>query len=210
MLAHAAIAVLTAVACHREGAPASASRDVSQAAAVRAVPLSTARELAENSSAAASVARPGLIFGTNDSGYDAVLFAFDTTGADRGRWRLQGATNRDWEAVAVARCELGGDTWCVLVGDVGDNAGEREHVTIYRVPEPAPIGAGEEGTLVPDVLTVRYDDGPHNVESLVVAPDGSLLLVTKEAARAGKGRVRPTMVYRVAPPAWGATRRPLP
>ncbi|MCC6773083.1 MAG: hypothetical protein IT360_17980 [Gemmatimonadaceae bacterium] len=174
------------------------------AAAVRSVPLATARALAENSSAAASVASPGVAFSVNDSGNDAVLFAFDTTGADRGRWRLQGATNRDWEAVAVARCDPEGAAWCVFVGDVGDTAGERAHVTIYRVPEPAPIGAGEQGTLVPDVLRVRYDDHQHNVESLVVAPDGSLLLVTKEAARASKGRIRPTMVYRVSPPHWGS------
>lgn len=203
-VAHAVLSVLTAGACHREGGAVSVSGDVAQAARVRTVPLATARALAENSAAAVSVARPGLIFSINDSGNDAVLFAFDTTGADRGRWRLKGATNRDWEAVAVARCEPGGESWCVFVGDVGDNGGEREHVTIYRVPEPAPIGTGETGTLVPDALDVRYDDHQHNVESLVVAPDGSLLLVTKEAARARKGvRVRPTMVYRVASPRWG-------
>lgn len=203
MLAQAVIAVLTAVACHRDGGATSDGRGMVPAAAVRTVRLPTARALAENSAAAVSIARPGLIYGLNDSGHDAVLFAFDTTGADRGRWRLEGATNRDWEAVAVARCEPGGDTWCVFVGDVGDNAGSRDQVTIYRVAEPAPIGAGEEGTLVPDVLTVRYDDLPHDVESLVVAPDGSLLLVTKETTRVRKGRLRPAMVYRVAPPAWG-------
>ena len=202
-IARTSLIVLAVLACQREGAPATAATDLALAASIRAVPLALASVLAENSAAAASVAEPGLLFGVNDSGHDAVLFAFDTTGADRGRWRLQGATNRDWEAVAVARCEPGGEAWCVFVGDVGDNDLDREHVTIYRVPEPTPIGASEEGTLVPDVLALRFDDRPHNIEAMVVAPDGSLLLLTKEPTRSVRGRVRPTLVYRAPPPGWG-------
>ncbi|MEP7380912.1 MAG: hypothetical protein ABI910_04455 [Gemmatimonadota bacterium] len=158
----------------------------------------------ENSAAAASVSQPGIIFTVNDSGNDPMLFAFDTTGADRGRWRLEGARNRDWETVAVGRCEARGEQWCVFIGDVGDNSLSRPSVTIYRVAEPAPLARGGEGVLTPDVLRARYPDSPHNVETMVVAPDGALLLLTKDVMRSASGGLRPTMMYRLATGAWRA------
>lgn len=166
-------------------------------------PLAVAADLDENSAAAASVAQSGVVFSVNDSGHEPELFAFDTTGADRGRWRIQGAMNRDWEAVAVGRCAPAREPWCVYIGDVGDNAQRRPLVTIYRVAEPTPIAAGDAGALRADALVVRYPDGAHNVEAMIVAPDGSLQLFTKEQRRRGRRVVAKTLVYSLAARAWG-------
>lgn len=170
---------------------------------VRVTPLAFARDVDENSAAAASVAHPGLVFTINDSGNDPELFAFDTTGGDRGRWRIEGAMNRDWEAVAVGRCGPEHDAWCVYIGDVGDNARRRPLVTIYRVAEPAPLAAGERGSLRADVLIARYPDGAHNVEGMVIAPDGAVQLVTKELRRSGGRGPATTLVYELPARAWG-------
>jgi hypothetical protein len=170
---------------------------------VRIATLAMANDLGENSAAAASVDQPGILFGVNDSGHEPELFAFDTTGADRGRWRIVGAINRDWEAVAVGRCVPGGGAWCVYIGDVGDNALRRPLISIYRVAEPAPLAGGERGELRADVLIARYPDGAHNVEGMVVAPDGSLHLFTKELRRSGRTAPAATRVYELAPRLWG-------
>ena len=162
-----------------------------------------AADLDENSAAAPSVDHPGVVFTVNDSGNEPELFAFDTTGADRGRWRIVGAINRDWEAVAVGRCAPERDAWCVFIGDVGDNALRRPLVTIYRVAEPTPLAAGERGELRADVLVARYPDGPHNVEAMVVAPDGSLQLITKQLRRSGGRPPAATLIYALAARLWG-------
>lgn len=171
---------------------------------VRIATLAAASDMDENSAAAASVAHPGIVFTINDSGNEPELFAFDTTGADRGRWRIEGATNRDWEAVAVARCTPARDDWCVFIGDVGDNALRRSSISIYRVPEPRPLAAGEGGSLRADVLVARYPDGAHNVEAMIVVGNGAVQLMTKERRR-GSARVpSATLVYEIAAQLWGS------
>lgn len=212
--ARAVVCVVAAmcVACSRAGdrlgeegesvADAPAGQD-SLARRVRVVSLASAREMDENSAAAASVAHPGVLFTINDSGNDAELFAFDTTGADRGRWRIEGAVNRDWEAIAVGRCAPADERWCVFIGDLGDNALRRPLVSIYRVTEPAPLAAGDGGVLRADALVARYPDGPHNVEAMVMAPNGALQLITKERGRRGRRIPAPPRVYELAAHAWG-------
>lgn len=170
---------------------------------VSVVPLASAQDMDENSAAAASIAHPGVLFTINDSGHDPELFAFDTSGADRGRWRIEGAVNRDWEAVAVGRCAPADERWCVFIGDVGDNALRRPLISIYRVVEPEPLAAGERGTLRADALVARYADGNHNVEAMVVTPKGGLQLITKERGRSGRRVPVPTRVYEIPARAWG-------
>jgi hypothetical protein len=61
------------------------------------------------------------------------------------------------------------------VGDIGDNDAKRKRVTIYRVDEPRDIA----GPLRADVFHATYPDGPRNAESLFVAGDGRLHIVSK-------------------------------
>src|ERR1041385_7437278 len=68
--------------------------------AVVTVDLRSRRDLVENSAAAMSAWQPGVLFTINDSGNEALLFALDTPGADRGAWRVQGSTDIDWEAAS--------------------------------------------------------------------------------------------------------------
>lgn len=156
------------------------------------------RELKESSGVAVSRAQPGVLWSINDSGNDPVLFATDTLGQDRGTFTVAGATNEDWEAIRLAPC---GTRACLYIGDIGDNEGNRHDIVIYRVPEPvAPRAAGgrapPRGTARATALRVRYPDGPHDAESLLVTPAGDLLILTK-----GGKAIR---LYRVPASAWGA------
>lgn len=175
------------------------------------VPLQARRELVENSAAALSHTQPGVWFTINDSGNDPWLFALDTTGADRGAWRVSGATNVDWESASVGPCSAPSraDTSaaavgeCVYIGDTGDNDANRPSRVIYRVREPVAQRAGFFGDVTAASLPYRYSDGPHDVEAMYAAPNGDLYLITKRRLRDAARRLRPALVFRLDADAWG-------
>jgi hypothetical protein len=124
-----------------------------------------------------------------------MLFALNAQGAVTGRVQLAGATVEDWEAVAVGPCAAGS---CIYVGDIGDNNASRKRITIYRVPEPA---GAESSLAVTDIFHATYPDGAHDAETLLVAADGTVFIVTK-------GDTGPIGLYRFPKPLTaGATHR---
>ena len=155
------------------------------------------RQLTESSGVAASRTRPGLLWTFNDSGNDPILFATDTLGRDLGTFRVAGATNEDWEAIALGPC---GAKQCLFVGDIGDNAERRQDVVIYRVPEPRLGGSarGRRATPPATALHVRYPDGPHDAESLILSRAGDLFIITKDGKQ--------PRLYRIPAAAWKAGR----
>jgi hypothetical protein len=139
-------------------------------------------ELPEGSGLAASRRTPGRFWSLNDSG-DPVLFALDANGRAVGRLTISGATVEDWEAVAVGPCPAGS---CIYVADIGDNDAERQRITVYRITEPADATGSVKVT---DAFHATYPDGAHDAESLLVTPEGRLLIVTK-------GDTGPVSLYR--------------
>lgn len=221
-------ALIPAIACSNAGnKPSTESSDESLKAretklyavtdTMGALPVShraiavTAREgLVENSGVAMSGEQPGVLFTINDSGNEPVLFALDTTGADRGAWRISNAPNVDWEALSAGPCSTPGPpadsarrtSRCLYIGDVGDNDANRDSVHIYQLAEPRAQGAGFIDTLRARRLTFRYEDEPHDVEAMYVTADGTVHLVTKRALRAWHLKLRPSLVFRIPASAW--------
>ncbi|MEO5800590.1 MAG: hypothetical protein ABIS00_14215 [Gemmatimonadales bacterium] len=159
--------------------------------------------LGEASGAALSVANPGLFWTIDDSGNPPDLYAVDSTGALKADFALTGATNVDWEEVAVGPCGAGR---CVYIADTGDNNERRKNATIYRVTEPAIIPDPRVGARpLTGVESIRlvYPDQPHDVEAMAVTSSGEILLVTK-------GRSRGILVFSVPASAWGSTRTVTP
>lgn len=152
--------------------------------------------LSEASGLVPSPDHPNLFWAQNDSGHDAELFAFDSTGRALGTVRVQGARNRDWEALASGPCDHG---VCLYIGDVGDNSAQRAQVRVWRLPAPNPA---DTLSAAAEQLTLRYADGPHDVESMWIAPDTAVYLLTKRPERDQSGAARPARIYRVAPSAW--------
>lgn len=178
------------------------------------IPLAARPDLVENSAAALSRTQPGVWFTVNDSGNDPWLFALDTTGADRGAWRVRGATNVDWESASVGPCgapqpadtsasDARDGAECVYIGDTGDNSARRRSRVIYRVREPAAQRAGFIGDVTAESLRYRYSDEPHDVEAMYVAPNGDIYLITKRRLRDAAGRLRPALVFVLPADAWG-------
>ncbi|GAA0368427.1 WD40 repeat domain-containing protein [Actinoallomurus spadix] len=126
----------------------------------------------ESSGLAASRRHPGIVYTFNDSGGSPRLFAL---GADDCRVRaaitLGGARNRDWEAMAV-----GGDGG-LYVGDIGDNLKDQPYSTVYRIPEPRTI---RTQTVRATAYRIKFDDGPHNAETLMIDPRTNRLYVASK------------------------------
>lgn len=157
--------------------------------------------LTESSGVAVSRHHAGVLWTHNDSGDGPLLYAVDSTGRRLATFRVRDAAIADWEDLALGRCPgtAGRDAACLYIGDIGDNAGHRPFVTLYVVREPDPATAGDTTAATEPArsLRIRYADGPHDAEALVVDGDGGVGIITK-------GRGGPILRYEI--PA-GALRR---
>jgi hypothetical protein len=128
----------------------------------------------ELSGLVASRARPGLLWTHNDSGDGARLLALTTTGRTVAEATLRGAQNVDWEDIER------GPGGALLVGDIGDNSGERASVVVYRVPEPRVDVGGGRSVAVAARYELRYPDGARDAEALLYdRSSGAIVIVTK-------------------------------
>jgi hypothetical protein len=149
-------------------------------------------EATELSGLVASAAQPGVLWTHNDSGDRARVFAVKADGSVVADLDVPGAQAVDWEDIALARGKL----W---LGDIGDNAEARDGIDVYVVPEPDVPASGSTASATR--LALRYPDGAHNAETLLVNPltGRELAIVTKDiSGRSG--------VYVARAPAWRLRR----
>lgn len=148
----------------------------------------------ETSGLAPSLRTPGLLWLHDDSGNPPFLHAVDPDGNPVGTLQVGGVKNTDWEDLASV--VLDGKPWLV-VGDVGDNDAVRRSVLIHFVAEPDRAALAAAGRLAEQpaaTLTVTYEDGPRDVESLAVDPrERAIYLLSK--------RDEVPRLYRIALPA---------
>jgi hypothetical protein len=157
------------------------------ASAAEVLPAATvaSNDAIELSGLASSRVNDGVLWAHNDSGDTARVFAVGAHGEALATYTLAGADALDWEDIAVGP-SASRDASELYVGDIGDNARARTDVVVYRLREPkvardaAPIVATLSSV---DRLTLRYPDGPHDAETLIVdSVSGDLIIVTKDAA----------------------------
>jgi hypothetical protein len=140
----------------------------------------------ESSGIVASRTTPGLYWTHNDSGDGPYIYALDEHGARRGTWRVKGASARDWEDIAAGPGPDAGASY-LYVADIGDNGERRSEIIVYRLKEPTVKPADSLSTKLKPLVTddaeaiqLRYPDGAHDAEALLVHPkSGDLYIVTK-------------------------------
>jgi hypothetical protein len=116
------------------------------------------------------LSRSGLLWTHNDSGGAPQVFGLSRTGQLRATVTLAGATNVDWEDIAIRGRTL-------YVADIGDNLAARADIAIYRFAEPAP----GTSTVPADRIVLRYPHGPRDAEALLIDPrSGTVVIVTKD------------------------------
>jgi PKD repeat protein len=185
-------ATVTLTVTDADGASASATLTVTPAAASCPViegvwssgELGHA-ELDESSGLMISRGIPDLMWTHNDSGDSARLFAVGLDGRDRGVFTLSNVTAEDWEDSALYTDRQTGET-TLFIGDIGDNAQVREHITVLMVPEPdAALLDSDTDTAITDfsALTLAYpDDRALNADTLLADPQtGDLYIVAADA-----------------------------
>lgn len=140
----------------------------------------------ESSGIAASKRNRDLFWTHNDSGDGPFIYAFDRQGEHRGVWRVWGAEAQDWEDMAIGPGPKRGGSYLYL-GDIGNNSLKREEIVVYRVAEPlisskdsSSTNESPHTTQRAEVIRLKYPDGKHNAETLLVHPStGDLYVVTK-------------------------------
>lgn len=174
------------------GAATPSSR-LADAACVGALKVADAGRIAssditEASGLVASWLNDGVWWITNDSGDSARIFAVDVDGGLLATVALDGAVARDWEALAIGP-PMAGLNPTLYVGDTGDNAmmsnpaRGRSSLRVNRLTEPVIDRdvAPQRLRARVEVLTLRFPDGPHDVEAMLVDPvAGDLVFVTKD------------------------------
>lgn len=142
----------------------------------------------EASGVALSTTAPGLIFLVDDGTGTDDLAVVDHQGALITRVELSGVSAGNAEALAAGPCGAaiprpdGTEGNCLYVGDIGDNAEKRPEIVVYRAAEPelSDVAPGADPlTVEADEWRYTYPDRPQNAESMMVTPDGSIVVVTK-------------------------------
>lgn len=181
-----AVVLAVAAACATTGPPAgspNARSDSVEPGKAKVVCHIRDDRLSEISGLAPSLAHPGILWTHNDSGDTARAFAIDANDCKvRAVVQFSGVQARDIEAVATGRDGSGKPV--LWLADIGDNRGTWPTVRLYRIPEPTQLA---DETVAAKTFTVRYPDGSHNAEALLVAPtpNGPMWLATKRDAAAG-------------------------
>jgi hypothetical protein len=142
----------------------------------------------ESSGLVASRTTPGVYWTHNDSGDGPFLYAIGTDGESRGVWHVAGAQAIDWEDISVGPGTVRGKSY-LYIGDIGDNSSTRKEIVVYRVVEPRPTLADQSAskskpriTENAEAIRLRYPDGKHDAEALLVDPkSGNIYVVTKVA-----------------------------
>ena len=143
------------------------------------------KDVKESSGLAISPCQPNVFWTHNDSGDDAFIYAMDSSGKNLGTYEVTNARNDDWEDMAAYK-EADG-TCYLYIGDTGNNKLERSEIPIFRVKEPTISNSGsasdEEDSLRTEpaqTATFKYQDTPHNSETMMVNPKtGDVYVLTK-------------------------------
>lgn len=137
----------------------------------------------ESSGLAASRRYPGVLWTHNDSGDEPNVYCLDLQARSCGTWRVTGAQAFDWEGMAAGPGPRPDQSYLYL-GDIGDNLDQRSDIVLYRIPEPTPPAPGvlsPASTAPAEALRLRYPDGPHNSEALLVHPvSGDVYVIAKD------------------------------
>ena len=147
----------------------------------------------EASGISASVQFPKRLYHVNDSGSGPFFYQTNLFGRDLKKIRINGFNPKDVEDLAYGKC---GDDYCLVIGDIGDNAKARSIVTFVLIKEEEDLGTVVDAR---HIVHAKYPDGPHNVEGMAMHPNGDLYLITKEMnySLSSASRAGPAKVYRL-------------
>jgi len=145
----------------------------------------------ETSGIASSHFNKNTFYVHNDSGDTSRFFAITPSGQLKGIFYFKpdpahpNVNVVDCEDIAVGPGSEKGKSY-IYLGDIGDNGAQRPSISIYRFNEPVVSGSKAFSTIEADVINLKYPDGPHDAETLMVDPvDRLLYIITKREDSVG-------------------------
>jgi len=107
----------------------------------------------------------------NDSGDTGRFFAVNKKCKTRAVITVRGVQPKDWEDMAP------GPDHTLWFGDIGDNGENRPSISVTRIKEPRKI---RDRSVAGTTYTLRYPDGAHNSEAMMLHPrTGRVYVITK-------------------------------
>jgi hypothetical protein len=142
--------------------------------------------IAEASGLAPSHTNDGIWYVHNDSGSEPRAYALDESGGLVTTLVFDGASDVDWEDMAVGPGPSAGGSY-LYFADIGDNGLERDSVVVIRAIEPLidADAAPDELEVDFETLELEYPDGPHNAETFLLDPETSDLFIVTKGDAAG-------------------------
>lgn len=138
--------------------------------------------LVEVSGVVASRRQKDVFWVHNDSGDQARIFAINLAGEHLGEFRLEGVTATDWEDIALVP-QADADADAIVIADIGDNAAQRDTVTLIHLDEPALPDDPAVPVTITDAAQVEhtYLDHSHDAESIFFdLVSNNVAIITKE------------------------------
>ena len=127
-----------------------------------------------------SMANKDILWAINDGGHGPYLHSLTPNGGSIGRILIEGAANRDWEAIDTFLWE---DRAMILIADFGDNFQVYSTHTLYVVEEPSfRRDKHNESIVVPVAWRIEfsYPGARHDAEGAAVdTQKGRVLILTK-------------------------------
>lgn len=159
----------------------------------------------EASGLQASSKNPGVFYIMDDEPKKPFLYMVDRNGKMLGSLFMDGLSEMswephsdhrfgDWESLALGPCGVGSSESCIYIADIGNNCARTDTscpwmrtdniYSVIRVPEPslAELDAVNRTISVTSKrLNFKYPDGPHDAETLIMAPTGKAYVITKDS-----------------------------
>lgn len=147
--------------------------------------------LSEASGLVASLRHPGYLWTMNDSGNKPAVYLINRRGEVVMTCMLTGATNRDWEGLAL-RPTADTTVGRLVVGDIGDNRARYDSKFLYEFDEPS-LDSGQVVQVSFQKRVVVLPDGARDSETLLCdARKDVVYLVSKRERKVGLYRLEPT------------------
>ncbi len=147
--------------------------------------------LKEISGIAVSRIHKNILYVHNDSGDTSRFFAIDPNGNLKTTFYFKADPANptenvtDCEDIAVGPGPAKGKSY-IYLGDIGDNHSNRSSLAIYRFLEPAVTGNISRQFIKSETLNLKYPDGKHDAETLMVDPVEKLFyIITKREDSVG-------------------------
>jgi hypothetical protein len=147
------------------------------------------KDLKEASGIVASYSFAGYFWSHNDSGGKAILYLIDSLGGGKLEFKIEDATNRDWEDIAIFK-DSSTQRSTIIIGDIGDNSANHKACSLLFIEEPNKFPNQDQTLTVYKKVVFEYPNGSRDAEALMIDPiTKDIFIVSKKEKKVSMYRI---------------------